>query len=143
MLLYGVCISKAVINNEKAVQFLKELKETEPDSDYYEFFLEDTNNDENYTFDEWIENFEADGYYGLATFLQEVISNRENIDIVCDNPNGLNYLGLSADTPWNFNEKTRNMSKDEYHEILGKYINKVTDDTLDICWWFVNDDSDY
>jgi len=145
MLLYGVCISDIEkINEEKAVAFLKELAEAGLGADnYYENYLEDTSDDEDYTFSKWIENFEFDGYYGLAAFLQEVISVIEEIDISCDDPSGISYLGLSADTPWNFNEKTRNMSEKEYNEILAKYINKITDEVLEIRWWCVRDDSDY
>lgn len=144
MLLYGVCVSKMKVNNEKAVQFLKELADAGLGADdYYEIFLEDTSGDEDYTFSRWIEDFESNGYYGLSAFLQEVISFDEKIDISCDDPNGIQYLGLSADVPWNFNEKTRNMSENEYNENLRKYINKVTDDELTICWRSISDDSDY
>ena len=140
MLIYGVCISDIEkINEEKAVQFLKELEEF----DYYENFLQGTSDEEDYTFSEWIDNFETNGYYGLASFLQEVISITEGINISCDDPNGIHFLGLNMDAPWNYNEKTRNMSEGEYIQILSRYISKVTDDVLEIHRWCLKDDDDY
>lgn len=40
-------------------------------------------------------------------------------------------------------ERTRNISEEEYKDILKKYINQITDDELEIRWWNVNDDCDW
>lgn len=144
MLIYGVCISDIEnINEEKAVEFLNELARLNY-NDYLEQFLENQNdNGMDYSFNDWMYNFEADGHYGLSAFLKQVIENVEGINIYCDDPQGIHYLGLSLDTPWHYNHKTKNIAKEEYNDILRKYINKITDDILEIRYWSVSDDYDW
>ena len=55
----------------------------------------------------------------------------------------MQYLGLSVDTPWYYNEKTRNMGQKKYEAILMKYISCVTDEKLEIKYWAANDDCDF
>ena len=149
MLIYGVCISDIdKINNEKAEELLKELALQGHDL-YLEEFEDNRkdnseNNYEEYTVSSYLYDYESNNSYcGLSAFLRDVISEVEGIDIECDDPNGIHYLGISADAPWSFNEKTRNMSADEFRNILKKYISKVTDETLEFRWWNVCDDCDY
>ena len=61
----------------------------------------------------------------------------------CDTVDGVQYLGLSVDTPWYYNEKTRNMGQKKYEAILMKYISCVTDEKLEIKYWAANDDCDW
>lgn len=144
MLIYGVCISDIEnINEEKAVEFLNELAQLGYE-DYLDEFLENKkDNGDDYNFNEWMYYFEADGYYGLSAFLKQVIEELEGVNISCDDPNGVHYLGLGLDAPWYYNRKTKNISKEDYEEILIKYINKVTDDVLKIKYWCVEDDCDW
>ena len=149
MLIYGVCISDIEkINTEKAEAFLKEL--AAQGHDFYLKEFEDNrkdngeNNYEEYTVSSYLYDYESDNSYcGLSAFLCDVISDVEGVDIKCDDPNGVHYLGLDADAPWAFNKKTRNMSAEKYRNILKKYISKVTDDKLEIRWWNVCEDCDY
>lgn len=147
MVIYGVCISDIEkINEEKAIDFLKELSNNGYGYiDYLEDFLEKKDEtDGEYSFNDWAYDYESyNGYFGLAAFLRDVIEEVEGIDIVCDDPNGIHYLGLSADAPWNFNFTTKRMSEKDYNQILTHYINKVTDDVLNIKWWVEMDDCDW
>lgn len=141
MLIYGVCISDIEkINEEKAMEFLKELDRSYG-SYYLEKYLEDKedHDDEDYSFNDWMYDYEYNGYYGLSAFLVDVIEHMEEINIACDDPDGVHYLGLSASAPWKFNEKTRNMPEKEFCELLSKYVEKVTDDELKIRWWSSNE----
>ena len=146
MLIYGVCISHIEkINEEKFMTFLKELSDIGSGKEQYlSDFLETKKlNGDEYTINDWLCDFESNGYYGLAAFLKRIIEDIEGIDISCDDPNGVSYLGISADAPWAFNSKTKFMSRQKFEDILAKYINKVTDDVLNILWWSVNEDCDY
>lgn len=75
--------------------------------------------------------------------MKKAIDTQEDIGIVCDDPDGIHYLGISADAPWAFSEKVRNMSRNEYKTLLRKYINMITDEKLEIKWWSVSDDCDW
>ena len=93
---------------------------------------------------DWLDGYDScDGYSGPAACFKEIIRELEGIDVDCDDPNGDQFLGISADAPWHFNEKTRNLSKEEFHEILSRYVSYFTDDELGIRWWRANDDCEY
>lgn len=76
-------------------------------------------------------------------YLLSDVENIEGINISCDTVDGVQYLGLSVDTPWYYNEKTRNMGQKKYEAILMKYISCVTDEKLEIKYWAANDDCDW
>lgn len=148
MLIYGVCISEIKeTNNEKVESFLKELAEKGYSSFWRDF--EDNrksykDGDYVYTANDFLYDYESDNSYcGLSAFLRDVITEVEGINITCNDPNGVHYLGISADVPWFFNEKTRNLTQEKFVEIISAYISKVTDEVLDIRWWNVCDDCDY
>ena len=148
MLIYGVCISDITkFDEEKVLSFLKELKELNPEKyRYFDDVLESQKDALPWELSvvEWLHDFEDNcGYFGVAAFLRDVIEDIEGVDIVCDDPHGIQYLGLFADAPWAFNAKTLTLSAEDYCNILRKYLNKITDDKLEIRWWSVTDDSDY
>ncbi|MBP3468125.1 MAG: hypothetical protein J6K26_01225, partial [Lachnospiraceae bacterium] len=118
MVIYGVCVSEINnLNAEKAEQFLETLKGTKAGSIAEEYFISKEDNE--HDLQSFLYDYEGDGgYYGLAAFLRDIIASLEEIDISCDDPDGVHYLGLSIDTPWKYNEKTRNMSEEEYTDIL-------------------------
>lgn len=123
MLIYGVKISDIKkYNDQKAERFFEILG----------------------TFGDFLSNFDDGcGNYGAAACLKEIIENIEGINISCDTVDGVQYLGLSVDTPWYYNEKTRNMGQKKYEAILMKYISCVTDEKLEIKYWAANDDCDW
>lgn len=143
MVIYGLCVSDIKeLNVEKAEQFLETLKDSNLSDIAEEYFINKEENE--HDLHSFLYDFEGDGgYYGLAAFLKEIIANLESIDIACDDPDGVHYLGLSIDAPWKYNEKTRNMSEEEYSDILRKYVSYFTDEILEVKWWSVNDDCDW
>lgn len=144
MLIYGVCISEIKeINQKKVEKFLAELAEKGFPDYLKEFKANKEDNNGDYTVGDYLYDYASNGYYGLSAFLRDIIEKVEGINISCEDPNGIHYLGIAADMPWYFNEKTRNLSDVEYIQIMAKYVSKVTDETLDIRWWNVCDDCDY
>ena len=140
MLIYGVCISDiATINEEKAISFSKKYAKTDPNP-LEEFMGSGDSNGDLLPFEEWVRYYEYNGYYGLSAFLAEIINTLEKIDISCDDMGGMHYLGIRPDMPWNYNEKTKELTKDQYIKIMDKYINEFTDSHLSMEWWFVEDD---
>lgn len=148
MIIYGVCISYIKnINEGKAEQFLESLINTSAKDIAENFFVNKKDNEEingeKYTVEEWLSYYDSCESIGLSGFLRDIISELEGLSISSDEPNGIQYLGISADVPWNMTERTRNISEEEYKDILKKYINQITDDELEIRWWNVNDDCDW
>lgn len=141
MLIYGICISDInTLNEEKAEKYLEELLNTscrDIASNYFE------NKKDGNDINDWLYDYESEGHYGLAACLRDIIKEMEKIDIECDEPDGIDYLGISADVPWNFNYKTKTLSQEKFHNILGKYVSNFTDETLTIRWWNVLDSGDY
>ena len=81
-MLYGVCISDIRrINEESAIELLKEISEKGYD-DYLENFNENKmDNGNDYTFRDWISNFQSEFHgHGLPGFLVEIIEAIEEID---------------------------------------------------------------
>ena len=143
MLIYGVKISYIKkYNDQKAERFFEILQKTNASNIAEKYFLDKTKNDG--TFGDFLSNFDDGcGNYGAAACLKEIIENIEGINISCDTVDGVQYLGLSVDTPWYYNEKTRNMGQKKYEAILMKYISCVTDEKLEIKYWAANDDCDW
>ena len=115
MEIYGVCISDIEkINEEKAAAFLMELAEKGHGLYLEEFESNRKDNSEDnyeeYSVSSYLYDYESNSYCGLSAFLRDVIEDIEGVDISCDDPDGVHYLGLEADGPWSFNEKTRQMT---------------------------------
>lgn len=143
MLIYGVCISDIkAINEDRALELLKKYSAVNPDP--YNNYLESKDADgEQVTFDTWCYDYENNGHFGLSALLSDIIQDLEGIDIVCDDPNGIHFLGISADVPWHYNQKTRSLSHEEYQRIMAEYISQITDEILPLRWWHVQDDCGY
>ena len=136
MLLYGVCISD--IKNVK----LEGVKDLMKALDIYDTCMEDCDNDDSNIL-EWVDNYETEGRYGLGALLYDAMTEKEPYNVSIDDPDGLTYIGLSLDLPWKYNNVTKTMQEDEYHAMLSKYIVKVTDESLDIKIWNINDEAGY
>lgn len=105
MLIYGVCEESITkYNEDKAEKFLKNLLDTSCKDIAENYFINKEENGCN--LHDWLDNYEScNGCNGLFACLSEIIRKLDDIDISCDNPNGLCYLGLQADMPWHYNEK--------------------------------------
>lgn len=110
MLIYGVCEESITkYNEDKAEKFLKNLLDTSCKDIAENYFINKEENGCN--LHDWLDNYEScNGCNGLFACLSEIIRELDDIDISCDNPNGLCYLGLQADMPWHYNEKTKNLT---------------------------------
>lgn len=136
MYLYGICIDDIMnIKKDGIIELLKIL-------DIYQECMNDCEDNDDYILD-WVENYESMGYFGLGALLYDVMTTKELCDINIDDPNGNVFLGLSATYPWNYNSVTRNMSEEDFNEILRKYICLITDDELEIRMWNISDDCDW
>lgn len=143
MLIYGVCEESITkYNEDKAEKFLKNLLDTSCKDIAENYFINKEENGCN--LHDWLDNYEScNGCNGLFACLSEIIRKLDDIDISCDNPNGLCYLGLQSDMPWHYNEKTKNLTLKEYQDTLTKYLYYFTDDEIKIRWWKVDDECDY
>lgn len=73
------------------------------------------------------------GWEGMSGFLAIAISELEGIGVEAyPDESGMAYVGLKTDVPWNFNEKTRSLTEEELRNIIGKYVNQITDDIIPI-----------
>ena len=107
------------------------------DNDLVENCLEDIllnkEDDSGYGFKEWVENYEYIAGYGFAAFIGDIINAAHGIDITVED----SVVGIAEDVPWNFNEKTRNLSIENFQQIIAKYTNMFLDEPLDIKSWTV------
>ena len=151
MYLYGICLTELNINFSNVDAFLRSLIDTNA-HDIISEYIEDMENTEidpdetdlwAHEVDDWCDRYESEGYFGLDAVLKDIIRLNEDIDIVCDDPNGFHYLGISADAPWAFNQKTTNLSKEEFESILIKYIQPFTTDKLEFKYYHAEDGGDY
>lgn len=94
MLIYGVCEESITkYNEDKAEKFLKNLLDTSCKDIAENYFINKEENGCN--LHDWLDNYEScNGCNGLFACLSEIIRELDDIDISCDNPNGLCYLGL-------------------------------------------------
>lgn len=147
MLIYGVCIDDVKKTKEDGIKELMKLYKYADGSTLYDEYVEwiednfgEEGSDPEANVDEFIMDFDNGcGYNGLGALLASVIEDMEGIDITVEDDNsGFQYVGIGADTPWNFNDKTKAMSEEEYLQILHKYMNMVTDEALEIRWWQAN-----
>ena len=147
MNIYGICLTELKIDYTKVDTFLRSLIDT-PARDIIKQYIElmedrgweepNTDPDKATAYasevDDCLEFYESGGDPGLCAILKDIIRTNEGIDVDCYDPNWSrnDHLGISAKRPWEFNEKTRNLSKEEFDEILTKYIRPFTSDELKI-----------
>lgn len=139
MQLYGICVDNLHVKWNKVLEMLKEF-----DSSLYQDFTDNIHPDEsgNYSdesIDDCFRHYDSDGFWGLGAFLHDFIMKEEKIDLSIDESEAY-YLGVSARAPWEFPESVRNLTEKQLYEILYKYVGRITDDDLQIQWWFVDDD---
>lgn len=155
MYLYGVCISEINTEIECIDNFLRSMLTTPAKNiaqDYFDAVSEarscdfiDHENTEQIAAD-YIDNYETeDGYTGLAAMLRDIIIANEGIDIICDDPNGFEYLGIDCDVPWAFNMNTKLLSKKSFIAIMNKYLIPMTrnPDTIKYDYYHYFDNANY
>lgn len=136
MLIYGIKIQEEdFTTNEKLETFLEYLcvnNFNEP--------LKDRKINYGLTALEWLDNYDDNlGNTGIAALLKDAISEIDKINITCDMPNETPYLGIQADAPWLFNQKTKNLTSEEFQKILCNYTQRLTDKKFDVKWYSILD----
>ena len=71
--------------------------------------------------------------YGIGYYLKDIIKRNEDIELyACDDFDGNHYLLFTPSYPWSkMSEKERNITKEEFNDILRKYVNIVTNNHSD------------
>lgn len=142
MLMYGINLSNVTINNDKAEKFLAECLNNPDVKDIAKNYFD--NKEDGHDVESWARLYDNnEGSYGLAACIADIIRCIEKIDISSDDVNGMEFLGLPADVPWNYQEKTRMLTETQYENILSKYVSYFVDEPLEIRWWHASDDADY
>lgn len=140
--MYGVQINPKTIDADKLENFLKKLADDGYERPYYEDFQKQKEyytsiDDDGYSIFDWLDDFEDDlCNYGISALLRVIIEDIEEICISSE----MEYLGLKSDAPWCFNEKTRNMSCEEFNTILAKYCSQILNEPVEIRWHEVFED---
>lgn len=139
MVLYGFGMKD--INNidwRKVASMLNDF-----DSDHYKCLVEDTDNLETEeAIKEWFSNYDSEGYQGIGAFLYDYMTKEENIQFSIDDPNGI-FIGISAGAPWEFSGDIKDMSEEQFANLLRKYIKKITDEDVPIRWWNIDDGQEW
>lgn len=129
---YGLCVSELNIDSvEKLYQLLERAPSYKKDfTDWVaECELEDPSFKDLMDFDEDYQN-------GVATFLKEVISEAEGIELTaCDDFDGSTYLLYQPSYPWYLSEKERGLTEEAVASLIREYVSILTDEdlTIDYC----------
>lgn len=126
---YGVCVTNLKIDSPERVgavigltkrfrkdvqQYFDECEITEPTMDDYE-------------------ELDQDYYNGMAYVLQQVILEKEHIELsVCDDFDGNRYLMYMPDYPWVTPWRYRFISEKKIARVIRKYLSMLTDDDFKV-----------
>lgn len=142
MLMYGICCSNVRLKTIKWDVVKDMLRKFDPD--LYQECVEDLDGDlSSESLSDWFSNYESGGCCGgVWAFLRDFIRKEEHVELNVEDPNCI-YLGLSANVPWYFHESVRNLSEDDFHNVLRKYVGMIADAECEIRWWRVDEDLDW
>jgi hypothetical protein len=130
---YGICVDDidTTVNAietllEKAPKFRDEIHSYFKDCDI-----------ETPTLDDYLD-YDQDFYGGLATILQKVISEVDEIELVyADDYNGVKFLLFTRLYPWEMSEREKNFTQDDLTNLFTKYVSILTNQTIDIDYYDV------
>lgn len=122
---YGVNLNMIPEND---MDFLSLIKMDDDIYEDYKNYLKDEeapeNNDTAY---DYISNFENDGYQGLCALMCFIINHNEYLELEChEQETEFGFVFLPQKYPWQYNEKTRTISREELDYIFRKYCNVLT-----------------
>lgn len=138
---YGICVDDI---EEIEPARLQELIDMEPalSFDFYKLFKEWKEDDEDFDpndIDTYIKA--ADDlfdYGGISGIICHVMSKVEGINFIyCDDYDATNYVLFCPRYSWNMTEKEKMLTADELNNIFGKYINILTDQTVNVNYYDV------
>ena len=79
------------------------------------------------------EELDQDYYNGMAYVLQQVIVEKEHLELsVCDDFEGNRYLWYMPDYPWFTPWHFRFISEKKVERIIRKYLSMLTDDEFEV-----------
>ncbi|MCC8126703.1 MAG: hypothetical protein LIO92_04820 [Clostridiales bacterium] len=130
---YGVNLRKANLN--KVLEFLKRFPEDY--ADYHED--REGKPEDNDSVLEWMEKYDNGlGYSGISAYFADKVNEAERLQLCCED--GCRHVYLPEGLPWDFNHTERHLTKRELDGILARWVNRITDDVLDIDRITIYDD---
>lgn len=138
MLIYGINVSEMHPTEAAYVEFLHKLSDLgfKKPLDEYELVKDEM------TCKEFVSDYEGESTTGLSALLAEAIEAIDGVNANSDNAR-YEYVGLALDAPWYYNEKTRNITQEEYDAILRKYVDMLTDEAVYIRTYTGENGADY
>lgn len=134
---FGFCVDDIKTTPERVLKLAALNEETLNDlREYLDAIYEDGYKDKDLTMDDF-SDFEGNyGEHGLSTILREVIEKELPI-VFADDFDCVNYILYCPSYPWTLHEKEKSLTKDDVEEILTKYIKILTDESIDIDFYSV------
>lgn len=147
MLIFGVNLDKVKNFKEDGIKELTKLYIFRDGStlyDDYKVWIKDhfgkEYSDPEANIFKFLEDFsDSYGNSGLSGLLAAVIFKIEGLDMITETSNTYDCVGLNADMPWNYSKKVKDLSLNEYKNIMQKYVKMITDDVIEVCWHFAFD----
>lgn len=134
--IYGACVSGVKCNEKKAEEFLMSIRDTSCRDIVEDYFK---SKEAGNSLSNWLENFSSKELgRGPGAVMAVLIRRLEGIDVSYSNLTG-SFVGLLMGMPWNFNEKTRSLSEEEFRDILSRYISYFIDEEEEIRLWYLSD----
>ena len=124
---YGICTSEIKIRSVEALEKMLD-KAPEYKDMIHSYFAECEI--QNPTIQDYL-NFDQDYGNGLATLLQHVVLEADEIEFVsCRNEDGKQYLLYSPVCPWLMHEDEKALTREKVDEIFSKYTSIVSEEEV-------------
>lgn len=123
---YGVDLSKLSFTDEEAMKnFIKKYLPDEVEN------MEENINENGMDVFEWIDNYDNGfGYHGLSAMLADIINKREGVEFSAYDSIRNGCIYISANYPWHFNEKEKQLTSASFSDIICKYLSQITSDVI-------------
>ena len=83
-----------------------------------------------------LEEFDEDYCIGLATVMQQIILEKENLELVaCKDFDGNTFLLYPQGYPWNMNEQEKSLTEQDIQSLMVKYLSKITDEVITVDYY--------
>lgn len=129
---YGVKVSElACVSMVKVADLIKTSMELAAEFEkWYSSF-----SDEEPTVDDLVD-FDCDYGLGLATVIQQIIFEKEKIELVaCSDFDDNTFLLYPQSYPWNMSEQEKSLTEQDIQSLMVKYLSKITDEVITIDYY--------
>lgn len=83
-----------------------------------------------------LEEFDEDYCIGLATVMQQIILEKENLELVaCSDFDDNTFLLYPQGYPWNMNEQEKSLTEQDIQSLMVKYLSKITDEVITVDYY--------